>query len=409
MVGASEPVVIIGAGPYGVGLGAHLSFAGIPFRIFGTPMRRWLTQMPRSICLKSEACASSLPDPHGRFTLETYYREHGIPYTDIGTPVSREVFTNYALEFQKQFVSNVENFVVVSITKAASQFSVKLSTGEVVAASKVIVATGLDHMDYIPAPLRALPTALCSHAADHVDFGEFKGMRVGVIGAGQSGLEAAALLHEAGALPHLIVRAPSIIWGTYPSTEPRSAISRMWRAQTRLGRGRLNRLYDRAPLAFHHLPKGIRVSLFRRALGPAGAWWLRERVNGKVPTYLNHRLERVDLRGETIALRLAAADGLSSELVVDHVIAATGYEYHLKNLPFIDESLKSQIEYGMPVLSGHLKSMVGGLYFVGLASAISFGPAMRFVAGTGYAAQRICRHIAGRDLKCVNPPDCAGY
>jgi hypothetical protein len=37
---------------------------------------------------------------------------------------------------------------------------------------------------------------------------------------------------------------------------------------------------------------------------------------------------------------------------------------------------------------------VPGLYFVGLASAYTFGPLMRFILGTKYAATRLSRHLA---------------
>src|ERR1700722_17489166 len=35
------PVVVIGAGPYGLSLAAHLDARGIAFRIFGRPMAFW--------------------------------------------------------------------------------------------------------------------------------------------------------------------------------------------------------------------------------------------------------------------------------------------------------------------------------------------------------------------------------
>jgi hypothetical protein len=49
-----------------------------------------------------------------------------------------------------------------------------------------------------------------------------------------------------------------------------------------------------------------------------------------------------------------------------------------------------------PVLSGALESSVPGLYFAGAAAVPSLGPYMRFVAGSGFAARRLARHIARR-------------
>jgi FAD-dependent urate hydroxylase len=53
---------------------------------------------------------------------------------------------------------------------------------------------------------------------------------------------------------------------------------------------------------------------------------------------------------------------------------------------------------GSPVLSSNFESSIPGLYFTGLAAAQQFGPYLRFVAGTEYAARKIsnaCRSRVG--------------
>ena len=72
-------VAIVGAGPYGLSLAAHLKAAGVDFRIFGTPMEFWLNHMPKGMHLKSEGFASSLYDSGSKFTLEAYCKERGLP------------------------------------------------------------------------------------------------------------------------------------------------------------------------------------------------------------------------------------------------------------------------------------------------------------------------------------------
>src|SRR5580704_17803885 len=79
-------IAIVGAGPYGLSIAAHLNAADIPFRIFGSPMSMWSTRMPRGMRLKSEGFASSLSDPESRFTLRDYCRQEGIAYSDVGDP-----------------------------------------------------------------------------------------------------------------------------------------------------------------------------------------------------------------------------------------------------------------------------------------------------------------------------------
>ena len=113
----SDPVVsIIGAGPSGVTIAAYLKYFGVGFRIFGSPMHRWLSQMPKQMFLKSEGCASGLPDPTGEHTLARYCREENLAFSEYGTPVSREIFARYATSFQRKIVPNVENVKVVAAT-----------------------------------------------------------------------------------------------------------------------------------------------------------------------------------------------------------------------------------------------------------------------------------------------------
>jgi hypothetical protein len=46
------------------------------------------------------------------------------------------------------------------------------------------------------------------------------------------------------------------------------------------------------------------------------------------------------------------------------------------------------------VLDPSYQSSIPGLHFVGAPAAWSFGPLMRFVAGTGFAARALSRGIA---------------
>jgi FAD-dependent urate hydroxylase len=248
----------------------------------------------------------------------------------------------------------------------------------------------------VPEELERLPSELRSHSADHCDFGRFKGREVAVIGGGQSGLETAAILHEEGAAVSLVVRAPQLIWGYLPPTKRRSAYQRWRRPRTRLGDGLQLLLYDRAPLLFHYLPQQFRLSRVKTALGPAGAWWLKDRVVGKFPAFLDHQIRSAGTRRDRVALELAGPDGRIRDLTADHVIAATGYRFDLRKLPFLDDALKSRLQYEeqVPRLSVNFESSIPGLYFTSLASAYSFGPVMRFLAGTGFTARRISAHVA---------------
>jgi hypothetical protein len=117
---------------------------------------------------------------------------------------------------------------------------------------------------------------------------------------------------------------------------------------------------------------------------------------GQLPTLVGHQLNGADVRNGRVALQLTDPNGQSKVLAADHVIAATGYRFNFQNLPFLDKNLKQRIRHEeyMPQLSSNFESSVPGLYFTSLASANSFGPVMRFLAGTGFTARRISLHIA---------------
>jgi hypothetical protein len=402
----SNPTVcVIGAGPYGVSVASHLEYLGINYRIFGSPMRRWLSQMPQRMVLKSESCASSLSDPKGIYTLARYCKDEGLTYPDYGTPVSRELFARYATFFQRALVPNVEDVTVVMVSKLREGFQLRLSSGETLNTEKIIVATGLDHMAYTPDQIARLPAELRSHSADHYDFGAFKGKEVTVIGGGQSALETAAILREDGVSVRLLVRQPSLSWNPVPSLTHRSTYERLRQPRTRFGDGLGLWVYDNIPGVFHHLPRQMRIAKVSTALGPAGAWWLRDRVIERLPIMLGNRICGAEVRREKVVLTVIDQHERTQELNTDHVIAATGYKFNIDNLLFLNESLKLQLRHDQqsPRLSSNFESSISGMYFTSLGSANSFGPAMRFLAGADYTARRIAHHLA-RSLGLLSPP-----
>src|ERR1700741_1334701 len=82
MMTLSIDVAIIGAGPYGLSLAAHLDHQKVDYRIFGKPMAPWKDNMPSGMLLKSYPWASNLSDPHSQFTVRQYCFEQEMPYHD---------------------------------------------------------------------------------------------------------------------------------------------------------------------------------------------------------------------------------------------------------------------------------------------------------------------------------------
>ncbi|MFF1909639.1 FAD-dependent oxidoreductase [Kitasatospora sp. NPDC058218] len=391
-----RPVVVVGAGPYGLAAAAHLAARGAALRVFGEPMAGWRDHMPAGMFLKSTPRASNISAPTAGHRLADYRAARGLPPVGDRYPVPIAEFIAYGAWFQQARVPEVERCSVLGIEYDHGVFRLRLDTGEEVLGRAVVLATGLRAFAHAPAVLTAVRQAgLASHTSDHPDLGRFAGRRVAVIGAGQSALESAALLAEAGARPTLLARTARLRFGDTPETDlpgERPAPVRARYPGSELGPGWHLLGYCRAPWAFRHLPDDARARRVRTVLGPAGAWWLRERVeDGAVPLLTGCSVESARERAGTVRLRLRLP-GRTDELEADHVLAATGYRVDVERLGVLDEGLRRAVRRtpdGAPRLSGAFESSVPGLYFTGLSAANSFGPLLRFVCGTDFAARRI--------------------
>jgi FAD-dependent urate hydroxylase len=387
-------VAVIGAGPYGLAVAAHLRDSRIPFRIFGKPMDSWISNMPAGMYLKSEGFASNIGDPHDAYTLERFCELEDRSYSAFGDPVSLETFVAYGLWFQRTVVPDVEEETVEFVGRNSNGFELALSGGESFHARRVVVATGHCRFRYTPVELEGLPERLVTHSADHRRFDGFAGKSVGVVGAGQSALETAALLLEHGASPSLIIRRPRVAWNEEPEEVDRSLLRRIRRPVAGLGPGWTIWMYSNAPRAFHAFSEDRRIRIVSGTFGPSGAWWLRSRVEQRVPVLLNHRVTDAVANNGHVTLSLAPNGHAQQEASFDHVIAATGYRVDTDRLTFLASELRNcrRVERA-PVLSSSFESSVRGLYFIGLPAANSFGPVMRFVFGTRYAARTLCRRL----------------
>jgi thioredoxin reductase len=389
-------VAIIGAGPYGLSIAAHLGARGVDFRIFGSPMHTWLTQMPKGMRLKSEGFASSLSDPDSSFTLKHYCEREGIPYSDTGNPVPLEAFAAYGIAFQKKFAPALENKQIVSVQQISDAFRIRLEDGEVFEARKVIVAVGISHFGYVPPILANLPEEFVSHSSRHSTLEHFSGREVVVVGAGASALDLAALLHQSGAATQLVARKPVIRFHDPPSQKRRSLIQRLRLPMTGIGPGWKLFFCVHAPLLLHKLPESMRLDIVRKLLGPAPGWFVKEQVVGKVPFNLGVDITSAYVQDGRVKIELSDSSGARRSLIADHVIAATGFQVDLKRLAFLDSNLQRGIRSveQAPVLSSNFESSVPGLYFVGTSAANSFGPLMRFAFGVSFVARHLSRHLA---------------
>ena len=391
---------IIGAGPYGLSVAAHFRHQGIPFRIFGRPMDSWQNHMPKGMMLKSDGFASNIYDPREEFTLGQFCSERGIEYSDAGLPVRLETFVAYGQAFRERMLPELEDKQVVSLDRAPGGFVLGLDNGETFTARRVVLAIGITHFEYVPGSLANLPPELLSHSFRQADPETFRGKNVVVIGGGASAIDLAALLHEAGSEVQLVARQPQLKYHNAPTGKPRSAWQEIRHPKSGLGPGLRSRFYSDAPGLFYHLPERLRLRIVETSLGPSAGWFVKDKM-ARVPSLLGYTLQSAEVQsskvqGAAVCLHLRAADGSERKVVTEHIIAATGYRVNLDRLKFLSNGIRSQVKVvkGSPVLSSSFESSVPGIYFAGLAAAVSFGPVMRFAFGAGFAARRLTETMA---------------
>jgi FAD-dependent urate hydroxylase len=392
-------VAIVGAGPYGLSLAAHLRAAGVSFRQFGRPMHLWRSQMPRGMYLKSQGFASNLSDPGGAHTLAAYCSTSGRPYADYGLPVSLDDFVAYGFWFASKEADGLEQTMVTRLTGRAGQFELGLADGRAATARRVVLATGVEHFTHTPPSLSGHESV--SHSSTITEPADFSGRRVAIVGRGQSALETAALLRENGAEVEIITRSPAVAWNKAPLAPDRPALRRMREPEAGLGSGWSTWFYSRHPGLFRRLPEQTRIFRARTALGPAGASWLRERVDGLIPVRTSQAVDGVRATADGVSVTLVSRGGERSEARADHVIAATGYRPDLQRLTFIDDELRARLQTvdRTAAVDACYQTSIEGMYVIGPAVAPVFGPVMRFVYGSEHAA----RTVAGRLAATAGP------
>ncbi len=388
-------VAIVGAGPYGLSLAAYLTDRNSDFQIFGEPMQFWRDHMPKGMHLKSDGFASNLYDPKASYTLRRYCEDHRLDYRDTMLPVKLDTFVKYGISFKEHFLPNLRTNNVLDVDKTSRGFALKLDTGELTSARKVVIAAGIRDFRHVPSSLQSLPREFVTHSSDHHDLSRFKDRDVIVVGGGSSATDIAALLQDVGAKVQLLARKQFIQFHSGGDGE-RPLLQRLRHPSSGIGPGLRARFYCDAPWLFHCFPEQLRLLVVRRTLGPAGGWFIKHKVVGRIPMLLGSRIEHAEVKRDRVQLKVRGPDAESHELVTDHVIAATGYKSDVRRFTFLSANIRSMLKTveGTPVLSSAMESSIAGLYFTGPIASNSFGPVMRFAFGARFAAPRMARALA---------------
>lgn len=363
-------VVIVGSGPYGISVAAHVVHEKLKYKLFGYPMDFWRNQMPQDMFIRTPHDFVSFSDPLEQWTIHNYSLETG---RKIETPLPRPVFVDYANWFAEKAEIEFTPTLVKNIGRKDEYYLITTEDDEVFEARNVVVATGVEHFKYVPPFLNDIPSESFSHTSGYTNFSLFKGRKVAVLGSGQSAWEAAGLLYREEADVELIYRrdAPN-----YAGSRENEILLRD------LGN------------VFYNLSLAEKKEMWVQSPGSV-AHFLKPYVDGIVPQFGNMAVKEVEQFGVK-QLKIIFSNG--EEKVVDHIIAATGFRIDMDRLPFMskEELLKVDREEGytqFPRVDEYFESSLSGLYFAGPLSSQSHGPTFRFILGLKKTASSIVKSL----------------
>jgi FAD-dependent urate hydroxylase len=378
-------VAIVGAGPFGLSVAAWLD--DLQTRVFGVPMQTWQTLMPPDMLMRSAWEETSLSARGERGSIDEWITTSESAKQE---PIPLALFLEYAEWFREQFVPVHDTANVEHIESSAARYRLRTTRGDEFDAQTVVIAVGVTPFPFTPALFERALGSRVEHAVARRDFAELNGGRVLVVGAGQAGLETAALAADAGAEVEVLARS-RVNW--FADREPHLARGPVARRLYKLaypvvgyGPPPINRL-ALYPDAFAALPWGLRRPITERLLRPGGSPWVRSMVEGHVRLTEGIAVTALTDRGEDLALQLS--DG--STRTADRILLATGYRFSLDRLQWLAPALRARIrvERGWPVLDRWFRSTDPGVLFVGYPAEGRFGPVSRFVLGAEFSARRV--------------------
>ncbi len=367
------PLLVVGAGPFGLSLATYLKHKNIEHIQVGYSMDYWKNHMPKDMYLRS-ACDWHL-DAVNEDTIMKYLESQNLKPADV-EPLTLDFYLGYAKWFQSQKRLAPRPAWVKTLNRADDSFHAVLDDGSEIEAQKVVLAVGLRYFKNIPEEYKTLfPEDTFHHTAELVDFSMLKDKRVLIVGGRQSAFEWAALIHEQGAKEiHLTYRHDT------PAFEPSE-----WAWVNPILGDMVNQ-----PAWFRNLSQEEKDQVGKRMWAEGRLKlepWLVKRISKDTITTHPHThvTQCKDLSSRELQITLSD----NATLMIDHVVMATGYKMDITRIPLLaNGNLVDQIstKNGFPILDEGFQSSVPNLYFTGFPAAQDFGPFFGFTSAVRTSA-----------------------
>ena len=378
----STPLLLVGAGPFGLSMAAYLKHKNVEHLHVGSSMDYWKNNMPKKMYLRS-ACDWHL-DPFNENTILQYLETKQLKQADV-EPLALDFYLGYTDWFQEQQKISPLEVWINRLDHEENHFNVFFNDGKTIQAEKVILAVGLRYFKNFPEPYSSMfPIERSHHTAEFVDFKSLKDKRVLIIGGRQSAFEWAGLIHEEGAKNiHLSYRHATPVF--VPSD---------WTWVNPL----LDAMVDN-PGWFRNLSQEEKDTVAKRM-------WAEGRL--KLEPWLSKRIikESIHLHPQTTVtgceelptkeLQITLSDNTS--LLIDHIILATGYKVETAHLPLIangNMANELKTKNGFPELDVSFQTSIPNLYITGFPAAQDFGPFFGFTAAARSSAKIIGHALTG--------------
>ena len=374
------PLLIIGAGPFGLAMSAHAKYLGIEHVIVGKTMEFWKEHMPEGMLLRSDSRWHL--DPENEHTIDKFLELNGLTYNDV-EPLSVQFYLSYVQWFIEKKQIEVFETYVQKLEEDTDGFKAYLDNGITIHAKFVVIAIGLQYFKFLPGSLlKDLPQGSYTHSCDFVDMKSMKNKRVLILGGRQSAFEWAALLHEAGA---------KAVYLSYRHDTPQFTQSDWaW----------INPMIDHIaeePLWFRELPlqeqENISKKLWaegRLKLEP----WLAKRIKKDTIKLLpsTRLLSCVRIESGELKIMFDKAPNITA----DHIILATGFKVNIHNVPFLREGnilAKLSVRNDFPEIDEYFQTNITGLFITSMAAGQDFGPFFGFTIAVRTSAKLIGKCI----------------